>query len=481
MVAYLPWLTLAVVLGLLMVGDRDRSGAEGSAYLRALAKIASPAAPLLAIAIALKLTHSFAPSWLGPWAQVCVGVPEGLALAIAMTWVQEVLPDSAMTRLAPAGLGVAVVGFMGGMHTVNNLQALIGVVFGVALGCLWLAGTIADRAKHAAVEAVAILAMVFCASYLGEVSGGGSHQAIGIMLGFAAVAAAVVGGGIGQAFGREGPSWLGIRAVLLLVIACWVMFTRYVDDVGLAWSATLAAAAACVAVWQVATSDRSQMGFLISCVIWLGVATFAFGQARGYGMAVAAVVGLSALVIMGNRRALLTIGPLIGLVLYRVLREMHPDITRAFDIGQHYAILGILVAIFLVLIPLTWIASHRESGSAAQAAAIALTGAMTVAATVVFGVFLGAKGIVGLLVGFGLAPVVSGLAADVRRAALTWGVALSTALLTTYPVLSPWLDLERSEKLSLFYWIVIAFAFGVAITYAIGGRTRSATVPGARS
>jgi hypothetical protein len=463
-----------------MLGERDRGDGAESAYLRALAKIARPGSALLALAILLKLVHLYASHWLGPWAQLCAGIPDGLVLGIAMTWLQEVLPESAMTRLAPAGLGVAVLGLMGGMHALDNHQRLLGVVWGSAIGCLWLTRAAGEVAKRTAGDAIALLATIFCASYLGEVAHGGSHQAIGIMLGFAALACAVIGGGIGRSFGREGPGWLGIRAVLLLAISAWVIFTRYVHSPGLAWSATLSAAAACVAVWQVATSGSSPIGFLVSCVIWLGVATFAFGQDRGYGMAVAAVVGLASLVVLGNRRAVLTIGPLVGLVLYRTLRELHQDVTRAFDIGQHYAILGILLAIFLVLIPLAWTADRTEERGAKRALAIALAGSMTVAATVVLGVFLGAKGMVGLLVGLGLAPVVSGLAAEVRTTALAWGVTLSVTLLVSFNVVSPWLNMERDDKLSLFYWVGIALALGVVATLALGGRSRRSVHTGAQ-
>jgi hypothetical protein len=463
-----------------MMGERDRGDAGESAYLRALAKIVRPGSVLLALAILLKLIHLYAPHWLGPWAQVCASIPDGLALGIAMTWVQEVLPESAMTRLAPAGLGVAVLGLMGGMHALDNHQRLLGVVWGSAIGCLWLTRAVGEVAKRTAVDAIALLAMIFCVSYLGEVAHGGSHQAIGIMLGFAALACAVIGGGIGRSFGREGPGWLGIRAVLLLAISAWVIFTRYVQSPGLAWAATLSAAAACIAVWQVTASGGSPMGFLISCVIWLGVATFAFGQDRGYGMAVAAVVGLASLVVLGNRRAVLTIGPLIGLVLYRALRELHQDVTRAFDIGQHYAILGILLAIFLVLIPLAWMAERTEERGPTRALAIALAGAITVAATLALGVFLGAKGMVGLLVGLGLAPVVSGLAAEVRTTALAWGVTLSVTLLVSFNVLSPWLNMERDDKLSLFYWVGIVLALGIVVTLALGGKARRPAHSGAQ-
>lgn len=149
----------------------------------------------------------------------------------------------------------------------------------------------------------------------------------------------------------------------------------------------------------------------LAAVIGVGLATVAFGLGRGAGMGLAGLGAVGVLLAVDNRRAVLTLGPLVGLVMYRVLREAGTGATRALDIAQHYTLLALILGLVFPLLPSDWL-RHRRG-----AVGVGLWGIVTLAAAPLAIAALGVRGAIGLVVGLGTAGLVQALRAPTPRIA----------------------------------------------------------------
>jgi len=246
------------------------------------------------------------------------------------------------------------------------------------------------------------------------------------------------------------PGWL---AVVLLLAFGYVVGARYLESTAVWMIFDGSVIAAAVLHWVIRPDGKDDtLAFLVATVIWIGIATLAFSYEKGFGMTVAAIGAVATLLLLGNSRALLSVGPLLGLVFYRVLRETFPDATRALDIGQHYAVIGLAFGIVLALLPVDWLAKRRGTGFASTMGRLVWALILSVAPAAL-AVVLGAKGMVGLVAGLGFAALVDGLRNGSSLVTLVLATALAAMTTISYGWLDNLLDMTRESKQVAFYWI----------------------------
>lgn len=198
--------------------------------------------------------------------------------------------------------------------------------------------------------------------------------------------------------------------------------------------------------WLIEADKENALRFGIASAIWVAAATLAFAERKAYGMAVMASVGALLLLSMGSFRAMLSMGPAIGLVFYRMFRNEYPEASRALDLGQHYAIVGMLLGVMLALVAAQWFADSGEKPSAkgywAGLVWIVLFVMVPLAATVL----LGPKGVAGYAVGLGVASFVEGFRGQASLLPLVSGTALAFLFTATYGWIGDIELLTRAEK-----------------------------------
>lgn len=368
---------------------------------------------------------------------------------------------SPFDRLIPLAiaLGIFVLFDQKGMKSAG--PAILGLVFGAGTSAVWFRFAADCRWPG---DAAWWLAAIGSANLLGAMGVGGKSALAGSTVGLVLVVAGVLGVGLGQVLpGKKTTGAIVFAAVAALGL--WVVAKRHVFLIDVFWIGLLALGTAAAVAYLMGTDDSAESagpsGILLSSILWVAAATIAFGMLKGYGMAVGVVVGAAALAMLGSTRGLLAMGPVFGLTAYRLFREQHTDSSRAFDIGQHYAMVGILIGSMLVLLLLDWGREHTRGRGGATAVAGLLLGVAGLGGLLASVVLLGPKGTVGLLVGIGLAPALAGWRGSKDSGALACSVGLLAATAFAYGPLDPYLNLEREAKTKLLLWTV-AIVLGLA-------------------
>lgn len=472
MTQILPWVAVALAAAALLAREGSRASSESNGPtpfwkdLAAHRSIFVAMATLAVIALVSgwrwdeKLPGCMATSW---------GLTLGLGVAV-VAYLAELSSERALVGAAvPMALGLAAVGIteMGAKDSVLNIQ--LGFAAGSALGAWMLSlRTMGERAWWPAI-ASAFGSAALAANFLGSRWPGEKVADSGLAFGLVAVLSGIIAVGLSRAIQRERGADTA-RAGLYLVIAAalvllggTVVGRRYLflDD---AWHIFGAAVLAALVVnWFLPDSRQSSnLRFLIAAVVWIALATIAFGLRKGYGMSISLMGGMGMMLLIGNRRALMTMGPVLALVMFRVFREMHSEAYRAIDIGQHYAIIGLLLGAALPLIPIEWsrILRPASSGSVAGAAflwVVLLLGILPAAA-----VLLGPKGLVGFVAGLGIGSVIEGMRGSNSLHVLSLGAGLAGAGSLIYGWLGDYLDKTREAKLGVLYGVV-----GVLVVVAL--------------
>jgi hypothetical protein len=235
----------------------------------------------------------------------------------------------------------------------------------------------------------------------------------------------------------------------------------WLKDASLASTVMLGVAAGAVLHFLVPADETpTSLSIGVGSVIAVGLATVAFALAQGTGMAFALLGAVGVLGLIGNRRAILTLGPLFGLVVFRIFRTVYPETARSFDIGQHYALIGLLLGGMLPLLVVDW--KRKQEETAAFSVAAILWGLIVLVATPVLMVFLGAYGTVGLLIGAGLAGVMEAIRNGSSTKAVSLGTGMGGIVLLTYGWMTSMIDLTRDEKIRVLIWAVVGIGLLVA-------------------
>jgi hypothetical protein len=436
-VQYLPWAGLAVGLAALFV----REGKGGEWALR------SAWVPLLvAVLVAVGATLTKGDIQIALW-WAASGAFAGAILGV----VSSRLGTSAIGELLMAfGLAAFIVGVSQENLALSNLPRFCGLVVGLAAGSFasFNSGSRAPMVLAVAVFVAGIVALLSRVGYRDEM-----RQAAPLAAWTALLSVGLVWGSKRAMAQRS--RWLGTAlAIAAMAGLSWLVFSSYLGEGDLGIVALTAVAAALLTSWAVPTDRQSVATWGIAAVVWLGMATFAFSTAYGLGMAVAGFVGAATVLVLGRRDLLPPVGVLVGLASYRLFREQNNEVVQAFDIGQHYAMVGFVLGIVVLVAAADAIVRRRDRwGSGLTGALVALiAGAIVVGAAA----FFGPKGAIGLVVGLAVAPIVSQLTSARPPWAFVAAAALQCAVLVAYRPLSYDLSLDRDGKLRLLVWLAAA-------------------------
>jgi hypothetical protein len=263
-----------------------------------------------------------------------------------------------------------------------------------------------------------------------------------------------------------------IAAIALPAIFGYLVGGVWLKDMALASAMMLGVAGgAAIHFLLPADEEATSLSVGIASVIAVGLATVAFALSQGMGMAATLLAAVGVLGILGNRTGLLALGPLFGLVLFRIFRTIYPETARAFDIGQHYALIGLLLGAVVPLLVVDW--SERKLSDTAKVGGATLWGLLLLAATPLMMVFLGAYGTVGLLIGVGLAGVLEAIRLRSSTKALAPAIGMGGIVLMSYGWMSEAIDLTREDKVRVLVWAVVGIGL---LSLAIFGISRNKEV-----
>jgi len=446
----LPFIAIAVAVAALALSPASETKTPKSAILS------------IALAVAALAAGYF---WRNDYNNL---LPAAVAFAISVVWVTL----TGFVEGFRAGSGTAAAGLAAGLSGLAHwtsapyLPAVqLGLIAGVSLGAWCTAGMTGNRFSlplGTALFTAAFIATDFMGAKALE-NEPGSY--FGSMLGLAIAIAGIVGFLTGRSEKRADgalgfvPGWL---AVALLLAFGYVVGGRYLEGSN-AWmifdGAVLTGA---ILHWVIRPAGKDDsLAFLISAVIWIGVATLAFSYQKGFGMAIGLAGAMAVFLVLGNARAMLSAGPLLGLVFYRVLREAFPEATRALDIGQHYAVIGVAFGLVIALLPIDWV-RVRQSMSASPLLGRIVWSIILALLPAALAVVLGAKGMVGFVAGLGFAALVDGIRGGSSLLTLVLASGLAAVTTISYGWLANLLDMTRDTKQVAFYWIA-----GVGIALAV--------------
>jgi hypothetical protein len=246
----------------------------------------------------------------------------------------------------------------------------------------------------------------------------------------------------------------------------------FIGDIGTL--AALAAGGALVTHWILPTSrDSNGATSALAVLLWIGLATIAFGIRSGFGIATLFVSASILLICFGNPRAILSLGPVAAIAAFRLLNELS-DTTKALDIGQHYGMMGLVIGATIVLIGVEWLRSIQARTDSKIVIAGALWTGIFVALPACIAIVLGAKGFVGAVAGVGFGSVIALLVGSNRSLPFQALTSLLPLMLLEYPWLTEKLDLTRDLKVQS----LIGFAVVLTVLSAtIGWLSRTESAP----
>jgi hypothetical protein len=374
----------------------------------------------------------------------------GGALAGSLVSVVAELAGTSEAGSVLAALGLTA--FLAGVEApgieLHSIARLGGLVCGLGVASLAFFSSATNRVG------VTLASMVFVAGALALIAQIGYSQSVqggALLLAWSGLLAFGVLWSAGKPFKNKavGP----VASVLVLSLLSWLVFSSYLGERQVGTVCVVAVVATLINAWAVPPDRHSVAAWGIAAVIWLGMATYAFSTAFGLGMAAAGFVGVLTAFLLGRRDLLPAIGILVGLAVYRLFRENNEELVQAFDIGQHYAMIGLLLGIVVLVAAVDAIQRRRSSRHLPFEAAIV----GLIAATIVVGAsaFFGTKGAIGLVVGLAIAPMVGQLGGARSQWAFAAAAVLQSAALVAYRPLAFDTTLDRDAKTRLLLWLVV--------------------------
>lgn len=390
------------------------------------------------------------------------------AVGIAVAYVLRVVEGIRMPSAAAAmGFATALAGAALWLDTDYRQAVQLAAIAGLGFGA-WLSGDLKAKKLSLPLATAVAASVIFAADLMGaKALNNEPGAATGTMLGLAASIAAMIGLVAGRS-DKNSATMLGFApgmiGVVVLLVLGYVVGGRLVESKEAWMIFNGSVLAALMLHWVVRPDGKDDsLAFLIGAVIWIGIATLAFAHLKGFGMAIAASGAILTLLMLGNTRALLSAGPLVGLAFYRVLRESHPDAVRALDIGQHYAVIGVAFGLVAGMLPTEWISKRYAETTQSNTGRLLWAVVLSVL-PVAMAIVLGAKGMVGFVAGLGFAGLVEGLRNGSSLVPMLFTGGLAAIVAVSYDWLTKLLDLTREGKQVAFYWIAgVAIVLGVLI------------------
>jgi hypothetical protein len=470
----LPWIAVAVAI----VAIAARPGAADASEPSTESHPTVPRWPALAVLLVLGLVSVLAASQFGEGQKGAMPLAFGFAAGIVGAILAETMGRMpSQTGAGPAGsmgLGVALAGAVSLAPPPYLEPMQMGLALGLAVGA-WVLCSGREGGDGWSANAALFAGAVVAADALGRRAGGDHPGRTGVALGVVAVAIALV---LGLLRGQRSDAWKPPACAVLLAGAGYLIVDRYIwlADV---WRVFGAAAFVALALHLLlASQERAKtLRFGLAAVIAVAGATLAFATLRGYGMAVALLGATSLLMTCNNARAMLALGPFAALVAYRLFREANVAASRAPDIGQHYALIGVLLGAMLIVVALESKRATTRGGGAASALTSGLWSVLIAGAAVLGAAILAAKGYIGIVFGMGLGTFVAGLAGERGVLPLSLSMGFGFAMAAGYGWLEPIADLSRQEKLVYLYWGAPCVALAALAIAALHRSTASSIAP----
>jgi hypothetical protein len=258
--------------------------------------------------------------------------------------------------------------------------------------------------------------------------------------------------------------WPAMACLLGLSIAAAVAKTAFPGASD--WLGLLAVpVGAAIVFWMDGPANSPKLTGVLSCLIWIGAVTVAFGIGRNPGIGFALVVSVLMLVGLGHERPILTTGVLLGIVLNRVMRVEHSSIGGALDLGQYYVLIGFLLGLFLPLLPGEWLRSKPRLRSGSSSLGTGIWILICLSGPTLVALFLAPKGLLGFVTGLGLCGAVAASEKDRKLTPLPIAGAVGSVAILEYVVVENLAVISRDEKV---HWFILS-GVGLAVLAAILG------------
>jgi len=355
-----------------------------------------------------------------------------------------------LTSLALALVGAASV------HLAPSVApAQLGLAIGAGLGAIALAGDSINR-----------FALWCLLAISADRLGASNSDAPGFAyLGTLLTLVLIIGGVAGIPIPKKLEAALPFLAAIIIALG-GVLLSKYVAEPALTVAIGLGALVGLVLRYLVEEGESSSLRVGIATILSIGLATVAFATFRGLGMSLSLLAAAGVLATSPNRRALLTLGPLVGLVLYRVLREEGTGASRALDIGQHYTLLALGLGAIVPLILVDW---------RGKSAGLSLWAILGISVPPIVITMFGVRGAVGFIVGLGFAATIDSLRKAESLTVYAAAAIMAPVTLITLHWAKDVDSLTRDEKVPLFIGIgtVILVLAGVLTILARGQQTEA--------
>jgi hypothetical protein len=392
----------------------------------------------------------------------------GLVGLLGVRWLEILKGPTRFDALIPLGLAIGAIALCQMVCPTSYLFSRMstGGIFGAAITSVLIKAINREKVVRWPWQLTFAATFVYLPDHLGAVIRAGilgpllMPQSVSESGSLIAIAGLVVGALVLGVLGSNSKSLtipVKLVSAVLLALAAVLVGYRVLEIPYVGWVSVLGVLSALVVDWALAEEKASRnLEFLMSVLVWLGLGTISFGLLKGFGMSLGLLTAGLTLLLFGSILPFMSLSPLIALTLYRDFRTLYPDVTQALEINQQYALIGIIVGVVATLFLLEWGHSLTRALKPQMAWASLLAGLFFLGLTATTLFLTGTKGAVGLIVGFGLAPVMAGI---IRQHIGTGSVLISLIgslyVFAKFEGLRRYMDLLREDKARIVFVAVI--------------------------
>jgi hypothetical protein len=449
MTALLPWIAFLLASALFLF----RVGFSGKSVLDRLKESSFAAMiPLLFGVVALIVGWRMEPRFHGLFHLALGTIVGSLAL-----WATHLVDSEDQRPWRPAYAIVFATAAVALTHWFKELLGIEMSQYGVIIGAVLMAFTL-SVGKEGVIQQTAVLGSIIAGvlvacDNIGRQVGPHSAAQAGLLLGLSA-AIATVGSTILLKRDTENDSaskrFAWTAAVAIIIVAGGFLAAKYIVFRNeISWMVVGGVVIALVTHWLLSENASNTLRYGIAAATWIAGATLAFAEIRVIGMTVFMVSGVMMLVALQNSKVILSMGPVIGLVFYRLFREAYPEASRGLDLGQHYAMIGLISGLLLTLIAVEWLQLSHERmwGKGLFAAGIWII--LLIAIPIVGTLLLGPKGVTGYIVGLGMAALIEGFKDAPNITVASIGIGLASLMAALYRWVLEFHSMTRTEKIAI--------------------------------